>query len=141
MPSGTFQPRPEEMMNGYDYIRDMAHYSVARACMFTLLGIFTFMMGLMGWPDLAMRSGAILFLMTSAILMLKAAQAPGRNYRRTEVWILIGKRHDLPEARAQAIFGEVLRGTYLKFARMTAIASVALWICDVGIRLGALAPH
>ena len=48
-------------MNGYDHIRDMAQYSIGRACMFSLLGTVTFMMGLMGWPDLAMRSGAILF--------------------------------------------------------------------------------
>ncbi len=128
-------------MNGYDHIRDMAQYSVGRACMFSLLGTVTFMMGMIGWPDLAMRSGAILFLMTAAILMLKAAQAPNRSYRRTEVWILIGKQHDLPEARAQAIFGQVLRDTYIRFARMTVAASVVLWICDIAIRLTGLVPR
>jgi len=97
------------------------------------------MMGMMGWPDLAMRSGAILFLMATAILMLKAAQAPRRNYRRTEVWILLGKRHDLPEARAQAIFGEILRSTYVRFARMTLSASMVLWIVDLAIRVTGLA--
>lgn len=128
-------------MNGYDHIRDMAQYSIGRACMFSLLGTVTFMMGLLGWPDLAMRSGAILFLMTATILMLKAMQAPSRSYRRTEVWILIGKRHDLPEARAQAIFGQVLRDTYIRFARMSVAASVFLWICDITIRLTGLAPR
>ncbi|MBM3546658.1 MAG: hypothetical protein FJX54_06875 [Alphaproteobacteria bacterium] len=128
-------------MNGYDLIRDMAHYSVGRACMFTLLGIVTFMMGMMGWPDLAMRSGAILFLLTTVVLVLKAAQAPTRSYRRTEVWILIDKRHDLPEARAQAIFGEVLRNTYIRFAKMTLKAAVVLWMADIAIRLSGLAPR
>ncbi len=93
------------------------------------------MFALLAWPGLAMRSGAILFLVTSAILMLKAAQAPTRNYRRTEVWLLLGKQHDLPEARAQAIFGEVLRSTYVRFAQLTAAAAAALWIVDVAIRL------
>lgn len=128
-------------MNGYDHIRDMAQYSIGRACMFSLLGTVTFMMGLIGWPDLAMRSGAILFLMTAAILMLKAVQAPTRSYRRTEVWILIGKQHDLPETRAQAIFGEVLRSTYIRFARMSVAASAVLWVCDIAIRLTGLAPR
>lgn len=126
-------------MNGYDRIRELAEVSIGRACLFGLLGIATFMFGMIAWPDLAMRSGAILFLMTAAILMLKAAKAPTRSYRRTEVWMLLGKHHDLPEARAQAIFGEVLRGTYVRFARMTVAASVALWIADVGIRLTGLA--
>ena len=79
--------------------------------------------------------------MTSAILLLKAAEAPTRNYRRTEVWLLLGKQHDLPEARAQAIFGEVLRSTYVQFARITAVTSVVLWIADVGIRLSGLGPQ
>lgn len=128
-------------MNGYDRIRELAQFSIGRACLFGLLAIVTFMLGLIGWPDLAMRSGAILFLMTAAILMLKAAQAPARNYRRTEVWILLGKRHDLPEARAQAIFGEVLRSTYIRFARITVAASGVLWICDLAVRLTGLAPR
>ena len=125
-------------MNGYDRIRDMAQYSIGRACMFSLLGIVTFMMGLIGWPDLAVKAGAILFLMTAAILMLKAGQARTRSYRRTEVWVLIGKRHDLPEGRAQAIFGEVLRDTYIRFAQMTVKAAVALWIVDIALRLSGL---
>ena len=127
-------------MNGYDRIRELAVVSIGRACLFGLLAIATFMFGLTAWPGIALRSGAILFLVTAAILMLKAMQAPTRNYRRTEVWLLLGKSHDLPEPRAQAIFGEVLRGTYIRFARMTVVASVALWIVDVGIRLTGLAP-
>jgi hypothetical protein len=121
-------------MNGYDQIRNLAHYSVARGCLFGMLGIVTFMMGMIGWPDLALRAGAILFLLTAAILMLKAIQAPTRSYRRTEVWILLGKKHDLPEMRAQAVFGQVLRETYLKFARLTMTASVVLWIAEVSLR-------
>ena len=126
-------------MDGYDRIRELATISIGRACLFGLLAIATFMMGLIAWPDLAMRSGAILFLLTAAILMLKASYAPKQSYKRTEVWILLGKRHDLPEPRAQAIFGEVLRSTYIRFARMTATASVVLWIAEVSFRLTGLA--
>lgn len=128
-------------MNGYDRIQELAQFSIGRACLFGLLGIATFMLGLIAWPDLAMRSGAILFLMTAAILMLKASWARTQSYRRTEVWVLLGKRHDLPEERAQAIFSEVLRGTYIRFARITVAASVVLWILDIGIRLTGLVPR
>lgn len=126
-------------MNSYDRIRELALVSVGRACLFGMLAIATFMFALLAWPGLALRSGAVMFLVTSAILMLKAAQAPTRNYRRTEVWLLLGKQHDLPEPRAQAIFGEVLRGTYVQFARTSVIASVLLWILDVLIRLTGIA--
>ena len=128
-------------MESYDRIRELAVVSIGRACLFGLLAIITFMFALLAWPGLALRSGAILFLVTSAILLLKAAEAPTRNYRRTEVWLLLGKQHDLPEARAQAIFGEVLRSTYVQFARITAVTSVVLWIADVGIRLSGLGPQ
>lgn len=128
-------------MNGYDRIRELAHVSIGRAYLFGMLAIVTFMAGLISWPDLAMRSGAILFLMTAAILMLRASQAPKKSYRRTEVWVLLGKRHDLPEERAQAMFGEVLRSTYIRFAKISVAASVVLWIADIAIRLSGLAPR
>ncbi len=88
------------------------------------------MIGLIGWPDVALRAGAILFLLTAALLILRAVQAPNRSYRQTEVWTLLGKRHDLPETRAQTVFGEVLRRAYLKFARLTMAASVLLWATE-----------
>jgi hypothetical protein len=122
-------------MNGYDQICEVARISIGRACLFGLLAIITFMAGLIAWPDIALRAGAILFLLTTAILMLKALQAPTRSYRRTEVWMMLGKRHNLPEPRAQAIFGEVLRDTYVQFARLTAIAAVVLWILEFGLRI------
>ena len=128
-------------MDSYDRIRELAVVSIGRACLFGLLAIITFMFALLAWPGLALRSGAVLFLVTAAILMLKAAEAPTRNYRRTEVWLLLEKRHDLPEPRAQGIIGEVLRSTYVQFARITAATSVVLWIADIGIRLTGLAPR
>jgi hypothetical protein len=128
-------------MNSYERIRELALVSIGRACLFGMLAIATFMFALLAWPGLAMRSGAVMFLVTSAILMLKAAQAPMRNYRRTEVWLLLGKQHDLPEPRAQAIFGEVLRSTYVQFAKVTAAAAVVLWLADVLIRLTGIAPQ
>ena len=54
-------------------------------------------------PVMAMRTGAILSMLTAAILILRAVRAPGRPYRRTETWVLLGRVHGLPEAQAQEV--------------------------------------
>ena len=117
-------------MNGYGRIYALAHVSVGRACLYGLMAIVAMMIGLIGRPDVALRAGAILFLPTSAFLTLQAVQAPARSYRETEVWSLLGKHDDLPAPRAQALFGEVLRGAYLKFPRLTMVTSVLLWATE-----------
>ncbi len=127
-------------MNGYERIRALAHVSIGRACLYGLVAIVAMMIGLIGRPDIALRAGAILFLLTSAFLVLRAVQALNRSYRETEVWALLGKRHDLPEPGAQAIFGEVLRGAYLKFARLTMVASVLLWAAEQTLTLAGVVP-
>lgn len=93
-------------MNGYERIRALAQVSIGRACLYGLVAIVAMMIGLIGRPDVALRAGAILFLQTSAFLMLRAIQAPNRLYRETEVWALLDKCHDLPEPRAQIVLGE-----------------------------------
>lgn len=125
-------------MNGYERIRELAHLSIGRACLAGLLAIVAMMIGLIGRPGLALHAGAILFLLTAALLMLKAVRAPNQAYRTTEVWALLGKRHDLPEPGAQAVFGEVLRSTYLRYARLTMAASVVLWAAEQTLTLAGL---
>lgn len=127
-------------MNGYERIRELAQFSIGRACLFGLVAIVGMMLGLVARPDVALRAGAILFLLTAAFLILRAVQAPKRSYRQTEVWALLGKRHDLPEPGAQAVFGEVLRSTYLRFARFTMAASVLLWATEQTIMLAGFVP-
>ncbi len=117
-------------MNGCERIRALAHISIGRSCLYGLVAIVATMIGLIGRPDVALWAGAILFLLTSAFLMLRATRAPNRSYREAEVWALLGKRHDLPESKAQAVFGEVPRSAYLKFARQTMVASVLLWATE-----------
>ena len=62
-----------------------------------------------------------------AILVIKAMRAPSRDYRRTEVWIMLEKRHDLPEGRAQQVFGNILRDRYMWHATLTAGAAFVMW--------------
>jgi hypothetical protein len=67
--------------------------------------------------------------------VLKAIQAPSRSYRRTEVWIMLNQRHELPEARAQQIFGNILHERYMWHATVAATLALALWLTTFVIRL------
>jgi hypothetical protein len=116
-------------MDEIDRIRGCARHSIGRAFLFSLLAIGAVVAGLIGWPVTAFRSGAILTMLAGAVLLLKAAGAPRRPYRRTETWILLGKRHALAETGAQATIGAILAETYWNFAQHSAAASAALWIC------------
>jgi hypothetical protein len=115
-------------------IRTYADLSIRRGCGFALLGIATFMVGMASDAVLAFRSGAIMVSLMMAILLLKGFRAPRRNYKTTEVWILMDKRHGLPESRAQQVFGSVLRDRYLWHAEIVALAALGLWIIAFGLR-------
>jgi hypothetical protein len=110
-----------------DRIRAAATMSIGRACLFGLLAIGTVMSGLISWPVLAFKSGAILTSLLTAILMLRAGLAHRQNFRRTETWVLLDKRHDLPADRAQGVFAGVLRETYRRFALYAAGAACLCW--------------
>lgn len=92
-----------------------------------MLAIVATMSGLIGWPVMAMRTGAILSMLTAAILILRAVRAPGRPYRRTETWVLLGRVHGLPEAQAQGVIASILADTYWRFATVSAAFALGLW--------------
>ena len=108
-------------------IQGCARHSIGRAWLFALLAIAATMSGLIGWPVMAMRTGAILSMLTAAILVLRAVRAPGRPYRRTETWILLGRAHGLPEAQAQGEIAAILADTYWRFATASAGLALGFW--------------
>lgn len=111
-----------------DRIRKLAILSVRRACGFAGLAICTVMIGLIADPPLAFRSGAILTALTAAVLFYKAIEAPGRNHRDTELWILLKRDPGLPEAYAGRIMNSILRDVYLQHAEMAAGVAIAFWL-------------
>ncbi|MBL8702002.1 MAG: hypothetical protein JNK67_26705 [Alphaproteobacteria bacterium] len=111
-----------------DRIRLAARHSIGRAFLFTLLAVGATMSGLIGWPVMAFRTGAVLWMLAAAILWLRSIGAPRRPYRRTETWILLGRDHGLPESAAQAAFAAVLAATYRRFAELSALLALAFWI-------------
>jgi hypothetical protein len=121
-------------MESLDRIRTYADLSIRRGCGFAFLGIATFMVGMSSDAVLAFRSGAIMVSVMLATLLLKGLRAPARSYKLTEVWILMDKSHDLPEPRAQQVFGSVLRDRYLWHAEIVAFGALGLWIIAFGLR-------
>ena len=111
-----------------DTIEKIAEFSVARACGFGMLAILVTVVGLSGEPAMALKTGAVLSLLTSMILLLKAALAEGKPYRATEVWLLL-KPHERPhEAVAQRIIALALREAFLRFALYFATGAAAMLV-------------
>lgn len=116
-------------------IREYADISIGRACGFGFLAVATAMIGTCSEVLLSAKIGATSLTLMSMILVLKAVQAPRRSYKRTEVWILLNRRHDLPETRAQQVFGDILRERYLWHATTAASLALLLWSITFAIRL------
>jgi hypothetical protein len=111
-----------------DRLRYFADVSIRRACGFGLIAIATAMTGMSHDVVLAMRGGAVMFMIMGAILLWKALRAGAKHYRRTEVWILLDGQLDWPEHRRQELIGGILRERYMWHAEVTAIAAAALWV-------------
>ena len=105
--------------------------SVARGVGFGALAIALVVAGLAGYPQLALRSGAVLALLMWAILRLKALRAPRRPYKRTEVWLLLDPRPAWPAEVAQRLIGEALRRTLERYARFVLVAAIGLWLASL----------
>jgi hypothetical protein len=108
-------------------IRGYAEISIGRASAFGLLAIATTSFGLIGWPVLAFKLAAVSLTLAAAILSLKGAWALDTPYKRTELWLLLERRHDLPEPHAQRVIGNILRDTYRRFALYMGAGAVACW--------------
>lgn len=109
-------------------VRVFACESVLRACCFALLAIFCLMVGLSGFPRAAFQVGGFLSMAMTLVLVEKAHRAKSRDYRRTEVWLLLPREYRPPPAEAQDIVSSILQETYLTFARWTALVCAAMWI-------------
>ncbi|MEO8652020.1 MAG: hypothetical protein ABI391_06935 [Hyphomicrobiaceae bacterium] len=111
-----------------EIVEKLAEFSVARACGFAMLAILVTIVGLVDEPVLALKTGAVLSLLTSMVLVLKAALAEARPYRATEVWLLLKPDERPHEAVAQRIIALALREAFLRFALYFASGATAMLI-------------
>lgn len=109
-------------------VRYLAFHSVGRGCLFAVLAITTAMSGMITWPVTAFRFGALLTMLATAILVLRAMLAPRKPYRRTELWALLRKEVTLPDTEAQAVISAALAATYWRFAEYAGLISAGMWV-------------
>ncbi|MDP2377198.1 MAG: hypothetical protein A3D94_05920 [Alphaproteobacteria bacterium RIFCSPHIGHO2_12_FULL_66_14] len=118
----------------YDDIKRCAELSVRRGCGFALMAIVTAMVGFSAEPWIAIRSGAVFVLIAAAVLFWKGWTARTRNYRHTEVWLMIEDAPALPRERLQTMIGGALADVYFHHARVAAYMAIAM--CIIGLAVG-----
>jgi hypothetical protein len=114
-----------------EIIEKLAEFSVARACGFAMLAILVTIVGLVDQPLIALKTGAILSLLTSMILLLKAALAEAKPYRSTELWLLLKPNERPHEAVAQRVIALALREAFLRFALYFASGAAAMLVTQL----------
>jgi hypothetical protein len=118
-----------------DRIQVAAETSIGRAVGFGALAIGTVMFGLVFDPAFAFKTGGALTLLMAAILELKAERARSQPYRSTEVWLLLDRQLDLPDAHAQRIVSSVLRSVYQRYAKASFAVAVGFWTLALALQL------
>lgn len=110
-----------------DQVEYCARISVIRGVGFAALGIGLTMFALMYEPSLSLRAGAVMLGIVAAVLAIKGYNADRTPYKRTEVWLMLDWKTDLPEERIQQIISAALRNTYLHTAKVTSYLAVTAW--------------
>jgi hypothetical protein len=116
-------------------IEAAAEISVGRAVGFGTLAIATVVLGLIFDPVLALKAGGAMTLLMATVLQLKAQSARSQPYRSTEVWLLLDKQLSLPDEQAQRIVSTVLQAAYARYARISLVGAVSLWLGGIAVQL------
>ncbi|MFN4310353.1 MAG: hypothetical protein ACK4FK_07160 [Ferrovibrio sp.] len=117
-------------------VRTLAIHSVGRGCFFAALAIWCVMIGLIAEPMQALKAGAILTMLTACVLLLKAGQVTRRSYKKTEVWILLGRQIELTPEVAQRIITVTLRDLYLRCTLYATVIAVVFWLLALVLWIG-----
>jgi hypothetical protein len=117
-------------------VRQLAVHSVGRGCFFAALAIWCVMIGLIAEPFQSIKSGAILTMIVTCVLLLKAGRVTHTSFKKTEVWILLDRQIDLSPEVAQRIITVALRETYLRYALYAALIAGGFWLFALVFWLG-----
>jgi hypothetical protein len=115
-------------------LRKAAFISVARGCGFGMLAIICVMVGMSFNPRAVFQAGGILTLLMTFILILKARNALTKDYKKTEMWLILPKDFRPPERYAQWATATVMRDAFLTFAQYTALISIVMWLIALLMR-------
>lgn len=117
-------------------VRTLAVLSIGRGCFFAALAIFCVMIGLIAEPLQSLKSGAILTMIVTCVLLIKAEWVVRHSYKQTELWILLDRRIDLTPEVAQRIITVTLREVYLRYALYATAIAVGFWLMALLLWLG-----
>lgn len=116
-------------------LNDMAYLSVSRASGFACLAIFCFMIGMAGYPLVALKSGAVFMMLSAGVLAVKAQRSPMKPYKHTKLWVLLAPE-ERPDPRfAQQLIGLTLRDVFLRFAGYFAMAGLVCFAVAMAVQL------
>ncbi len=116
-------------------VKYCAELSVKRGLGFALLGVGCMVVGFSWEPALAFEVGAGGTLLLCVLLFFRALDAPQRDFRKTETWILLDKQVDIPADRLQSTIGLILQDLYRRYAEWLLGAAVLQWLGSVFFRL------
>lgn len=116
-------------------VRTLAVHSVGRGCFFAALAIWCVMIGLIADPLQALKSGAILTMIVACVLLMKASHVTHVSYKKTEVWLLLGRSIELSPEVAQRVITGILREIYLRYALYAAVIGIGFWFCALAFWL------
>jgi hypothetical protein len=89
------------------------------------------MIGLVADPLQSLKSGAILTMIVACVLLMKAGHVTTASYKKTEVWIMLGRSIELRPEVAQRIITVALREVYLRYALYAAAIAGVFWFCTL----------
>lgn len=118
-----------------DRIRYFADQSVRRAAGLGLLGIALVVLALHFDRGLALHALAALLTLETLALYQLGRSAHRVPCERREVWVLMDGEHGMSDARVQHIISDIMRETFLAYARRLAGPALAAWVVDLGLRL------
>lgn len=116
-------------------VQQCAEVSVRRGLGFALLAVGCTMVGFSYDIRLALEVGAGCTLLLATLLFFRALDAPTRDFRKTETWVLLDKKVDLPVDRLQKAIGSSLQTLYRRYAEWMLGAAVFQWLGSVVTRL------
>lgn len=118
-----------------DRVQRCAEISIRRGLSFALLAVACLMVAFSFNLSLAMQTGAATTLMICVVLFFRSLEAPTRDYRKTETWLLLDKQASLPPERLQTTIGGALQRLYRHYAKVMLGTSTAFWLVSVVTRL------
>ncbi|MBC7907510.1 MAG: hypothetical protein H7Y60_12300 [Rhodospirillaceae bacterium] len=115
-----------------DRIRQFADLSVRRAAGFGLLAIALVVLALHADRTLAMHALAFLLTIEAITLYCFGLHPHWVPRRRREIWLPM---EGLGEKRGERMISEIMRETFMAYARRMAGPALAAWVLDLGMRL------